>query len=241
MVSRTKLLGRCAELEAAYLDVLNSMHGIVLSSSVDIRDSDAKPQDVITRSERTPPSALLRISEYVRTLRRASAAGDITILEELLVQLAASDVDTANHVLEIVPQLWDVEESPGSAHRLCNCYIRICTATDAPDLRAAALTNLASLLDALLENSEDGMLPETETVLHLWNTLQQGDINPTLSHAILRVSGPLMATVVRQSTEMAPEHILRSWAHTVSSASDAENVCSSETRPPSPIPKRHGA
>ncbi len=241
LARRSHTLHRCAEVQAAYLDVLNFMPKLDAFTAnrngeeVEVDDGDGEggdlspslqgPEELKPQYKRHPPSALLRVQMSIQALRKCAASGNTDALQQMLATLAASDVDTAKVVLEMMPDAWEARRSPDVASRLCSLYIDAAGRTGAPELRAVALTNLAHTMTYLLEEGRDQFLPRSEAAIHVWNTLQRGAMNPALSHAILRVSGPLVATIARRQQDPSSlEHTLRAWGAMVTSAGDAENV-----------------
>ncbi|KAI5928616.1 putative death-receptor fusion protein-domain-containing protein [Camillea tinctor] len=96
-----------------------------------------------------------------------------------------------------------------------NMYLQVCFETEAPEPRTLALENLASLMDHILraglgKTAYD--LPSDEQLSKLWADLHEKPMNPSLGDAIVRVSGPIMATVISRTDGHITDSRAR-WLH----------------------------
>ncbi|KAK2050667.1 hypothetical protein LZ31DRAFT_512065 [Colletotrichum somersetense] len=112
-------------------------------------------------------------------------------------------------------------------------YTDLALSTAHPDPRAAALNNLAEVLDLVLASAGPGTkqppagLPPAEKLTELWQDLVTKTMNPNLSNAVVRASGPIMAALAASSSsssssssadKAAPASALRGWGRMMSSA-----------------------
>jgi hypothetical protein len=133
-------------------------------------------------------------------------------------------MDTACKILEVIPEIWDMQKSRAISRQLCDLYIEVCKLTRHAGVRSLALSNLKEGLDYLLsEGTSAADLPTNESLRELWEDIQSCDINPGLSYAALGVSGPIMAVFLARQQD-GTEPMLRAWGQMVADALDAENV-----------------
>ncbi|EFQ24898.1 uncharacterized protein GLRG_00042 [Colletotrichum graminicola M1.001] len=94
------------------------------------------------------------------------------------------------------------------------------------DPRAAALDNLAEVLDLVLASAGPDArqppagLPSAEKLVGLWQDLVSKTMNPNLYNAVVRASGPIMAVLAASPSadNAAPARALRGWGRMMSSA-----------------------
>lgn len=153
---------------------------------------------------------------------------------------ADSDVNTATRVLESLPSI--IPTTSTTTKDLCTLYAKIITyAVSAPEARAQALLNLSAIIDSTLTdgNGDIDALPSADTIQQVWTALQaKGEMNPTLSCAVIRASGCFMALLAHKTTNpdrSEQDHRLRSWGQMISNALEIDNV----SPPPPPIPNHH--
>ncbi|KAK0623332.1 putative death-receptor fusion protein-domain-containing protein [Immersiella caudata] len=204
----------CPDIQAAFLEVINllSRHGLRELSS--FGDNTSAP----IRS-----SALFDMETNIKLVSNFSASSNISSLRAHLLEILNHDVNTACRVLEALPSIWPSsnlkkEERTG----ICSLYADICIRASASEIRSQALSNLAALMDELLERLEVTSLPAADVIENVWMSLQQGDINPTLSYAIIRASGTFMAAVsVQGAASLGPR--LRAWGVMIADSLDIDN------------------
>lgn len=170
--------------------------------------------------------ALLELQVALKSVYDTSAAGHVDGLRECLLKALRNDVNVATRMLETIPRAWERADGVSARSRLCSLYLEVCNVTSAPELRARALTNLGALMDSLLSQGRVTELPTPGELDRLWVQLQSGDINPTLSCAIIETSGAIMATLVSCGSDSVPnlERRLRSWGDMISECLDVDNV-----------------
>ncbi|KAI3337391.1 hypothetical protein HD806DRAFT_543046 [Xylariaceae sp. AK1471] len=210
-------LQACTEVQAVCIDIHNFMEKTLqtqtnwlLQDSVRLRAQ----QDV-----NQVPLALLNIrtgETVVQRALRGASGQDGDILDQGLKTALMTDINVACAMLEAISNS-SLPQTEVARSGLADTYLRICFATIAPEPRTLALESLASLMDVLLssapEDSTLSSIPPEETLLALWSDLHQKPINPGLSDAAIRVSGPLLAI----SLVRAQEHVDKSLARRLSS------------------------
>jgi hypothetical protein len=177
-------------------------------------------------------SALLREQLAIQGVYEARNAGDVSALWAHLATALDTDMDTACEILEIIPEVWSVQQkSKQICFNLCNLYVEICKLLRDAQVRTLALTNLKELMDGVLAQGRSmaGLLPSSKSLVELWEDIQSEDINPALSHATLAVSGPILATFLARR-EPGCEQMLKAWGDMLADALDVDNV--SFTLPP---------
>ncbi|KAK1750774.1 thyroid adenoma-associated protein [Echria macrotheca] len=224
---------RCPEVQAAYLEIVNLLAGIQSPSSItNITEppSSQQPSGVLDIS--TPKeirySALLDMQNGLRTIYDISITGDTESLRSHLFNVLNSDVNTAHRMLESLPTVWRSRQGSSSDKRLefCEIYGQVCIqASSAPEIRAQALLNLGSLMDESLRQNELSLLPDTQFLEHVWNSLQDGIINPELSCAAIKASGTFMAAFLARDAgdTTARDKRLRGWGAMVADSLDIDN------------------
>ncbi|KAI1169980.1 putative death-receptor fusion protein-domain-containing protein [Nemania sp. FL0916] len=193
----------CTEVRAVHIDILNFMvKAAPAQSQGSLWNTDVTK---VQQSSGHEPLALLHIrtgEAIVRqALRTLEGKMDNTLQRELEFALA-TDTNVACTMLSAIADR-GLPETEAARSRLVTIYVHACLATTAPEPRTVALENLATLLDAILGSAYmDGKLddlPPEEAMVTLWLDLNQKPLNPSLSDAIIRVSGPLVAiSLVRE-------------------------------------------
>ncbi|TGJ86103.1 hypothetical protein E0Z10_g2662 [Xylaria hypoxylon] len=221
----------CTEAQAVYIDILNFM-----AKTVQIQKEWLLQDYGITRAQQSPGRkslALLNIrtGETVvqQAFGRTNSEGNDMLDQELKTALA-TDINVACGMLEAISSN-GLPQTEAAQSRLAITYLHACFATKAPEPRTAALEGLSSLIDALLgsaseESTLNAALPE-ETISALWLDLHQKPINSTISDAIIRVSGPLIAISLVRARRQIDESLaqrLSSWAAMMSDAGMADRT-----------------
>lgn len=216
----------CSETLAAYLEAYNLLCELGLSSQD--RSSETYLVD-ITNSPRGSgfvSKALLNNRLGMMALQKATATSNLDALKSCLFEVVNQDVDTACALLEAIPNIWGKTETP----LLCKLYLEIVQEASVPEAKAAALTNLAVLMDECLSNGEIPTLPGTgpDPFAETFQHMQDGGINPTLANAILLASGPLVAILaIKAHGEMSFwlfDHRLRAWGKAIADALHDSNT-----------------
>ncbi|KAI1429341.1 putative death-receptor fusion protein-domain-containing protein [Xylaria sp. FL1777] len=221
-------LGTCTEVQAVYMDILNFMSKTVQTQTKWLL------QDSITtgaQSKSQKPLALLNIRTGETIVHRAFERTDeegSDMLDQELKTALATDINVACGMLETISS-HNLPLTEMAQLRLTTLYVDVCFATKAPEPRTVALEALSSLIDVLLNcTSEDSTLsvvPPEQILLALWENLHNKPINSTLSDAIIRVSGSLLATSLIRADRQVDKSLaqrLSSWAALMSDAGMAD-------------------
>ncbi|KAK4043957.1 putative death-receptor fusion protein-domain-containing protein [Parachaetomium inaequale] len=220
LAKRQGAFKHCAELQAAHLEILN------LLASLGCHKQVAKvvlPQAIVARNSSS--SALLNLHTSLKAVYDAAASGDVDGLRTHFLAMLSSDINTASRMLETIPEVWKQVGNAAARSELCSLYLEACTVSSAPEVRTQALTNLGSLMDGILSRGEVTELPSVGQLDRLWVQLQNGDINPALSCAIIETSGTIMAALVSRGGDnlSSMEQRLRSWGDMLSECLDVDN------------------
>ena len=213
----------CPEIQAAYLEIVN----LVISHQSPSISADLLSICYITPSSLHPrSSALLDVEVAAHRVWIAAASGNSNQLRTHLFDALNSDVNTACRMLEAIPDVPDSISVFGNRLELCTLYGEVCARTSAPEARARALSNLGPLMDEIICRGEPMDLLGAEFLEKVWMGLQDGDINPTLSCAIIRSSGTFMAALTSSGAadSLEMEHRLRGWGAMIADALDIDNV-----------------
>ncbi|KAJ2988032.1 hypothetical protein NUW58_g4189 [Xylaria curta] len=227
-------LHTCTEAQAVYIEVLNC-----LANMVQVQPSRLLGDSALFRTQQCldqKPVALLnlRTGETIMQQALRSIEEGSDMLDRELKNALMTDINVACRMLEAISSSGLSQTGEFRPH-LAMTYARACFSTEAPEPRTVALEGLASLIDALLSSSlEESMLsaiPPEEVMLALWSDLQQKPINSSLSDAIIRVSGPLMAVSLiraRGQVDGGLARRLRGWGSMMSDAGLADRASLTE-------------
>ncbi|OLN81632.1 hypothetical protein CCHL11_05577 [Colletotrichum chlorophyti] len=196
----------CPDIRAAYLEVQNLISLFAIS-----HPSSTIPSSIPKSVSQPPHSALLRTQLAIAAVHTTSPSD--------LFSTPAS-IESTIATLETLAAIRHPNLSTEEAAAYSTFYTSLALSTTHPDPRAAALTNLASTLDTVLAAlpktpSLLPLFPSSETLTALWHDLISKPMNPTLSNAVIRVSGPLLATLLSRS---GPTPSLSAWSTLVTSA-----------------------
>ncbi|KAI1268651.1 hypothetical protein F5Y18DRAFT_376294 [Xylariaceae sp. FL1019] len=233
-------LRTCTESQAVYVDILNSIANLSSKESTD--ESLLLSRSLFTTSYQTfaesqeqnqAPVALLktRNGETVvqQALRRTDDIKIGSLVSELLPALA-TDINVACAMLEAISD-YQLPSTHGMRISLAKTYLRVVHATKSPEALTLALENLASLLDFTLSSMGDhddlNALASEEALSTLWEDLQMNTMSPSLSDAIVRVSGPLVAAALQQNKGHVDDRLgncLRYWGALMTDAGLADRT-----------------
>ncbi|KAI1098976.1 hypothetical protein F4804DRAFT_323208 [Jackrogersella minutella] len=234
-LSTNECINTCSEAKAVYVDIISFI------ANLPAQDPAAEPFDhlmskVFAISNQSDvgmtPSALLDISLGQTTVQHAlkqykTETGNM--LKQTLTAALRGDINVACAMLESISDIASSQSNEARAS-LIDAYIQVCFETDAPEPRTIVLDNLANLLDKMLrDTSGEGPkhLPTNETITQLWADLHGKPTNPSLSDAIIRVSGSFLAIIFLQSKGVAQDNLdpwLRSWGAMMSDAGMADRT-----------------
>lgn len=221
LVRNQGLFAHCAEVQAASFEILNFLvsHGC--------QEQVAKSGlSTAATGQTNSSSALLSLHTSLNMVHETAHSKDITKLRWQFLHTPNSDINTANRVLEAIPEVWKQVGGTDVNTGLCNLYLEACTTSSAPEVRTQSLINLGSLMDELLRQGKVAELPSAKELDSLWAVLQTGDINPGLSCAIIETSGTIMAVqVARDSSDgLDMANRLRNWGEMLTDCLDVDNV-----------------
>ncbi len=230
LAQRQERFKHCPELQAASLEILNLLASLGFHKQV----ASVLPSEDGQEQSSSTPSALLTLHTGLKLVYDVAASGGgMPSLLPHFQKILSSDTNTACRMLEVVPQAWELAGRPDPSG-LCELYLGLCDIPSAPEVRAQVLRNLGPVMDYLLSRGEIEKLPGVEQLDKLWKSLQDGDINPTLSCAIIETSGTIIAALVSRDATNIPnmEQRLRSWGDMLYDCLDVDNV--SLPHPPTP-------
>ncbi|KAI1128044.1 putative death-receptor fusion protein-domain-containing protein [Nemania abortiva] len=231
LATSSSYLQVCTEVQAVYMDILNFMAKTTKTQPKWFLQDDGiiKAQQGVGEK----PLALLNIRAGERSVHQAFQETDeeaIDMLDQELKTALATDVNVACGILEAISSS-SLPQTRVARSRLATTYAHVCLATKAPEPRTAALEGLASLIDVVLSSaSEDialSIVPSEKTMLTLWSDLHQKPTNSSLSDAIIRISGPLVAVTLARARGKVDEHLsqrLSSWGAMMSDAGIADRT-----------------
>ncbi|KAI0453227.1 putative death-receptor fusion protein-domain-containing protein [Xylaria acuta] len=224
-------LHTCTEAQTVYIGILN-----FIERTVQIQPKWLRGDSGIFSAQQgsgQAPLALLNIRMGETIVQQALRRKDekaIDMLDQELNIALTTDINVACGMLEAVTSS-DLLHTDKIRSRLAITYLHVCFATKVPEPRTAALEGLASLIDALLRSApRDSTLsavPSEETTHALWLDLYQKPINASLSDAIIRVSGPLMAISLARAQGQVDESLARrlsSWGTMMSDGGRADRT-----------------
>lgn len=232
LLQECRLLQASPEVRAALLEILNLISRLNLVAILEKTPAASILGDASEQGQATiasASSALLRMQLGIQVVHESARHADVGRLQLGLKRALEIDADTACNMLTTIPETWHARGTPGVCSQLCELYLDVPKHSDRPEPRTLALLNLRDLMDSILHDGKLDQLPSEERLQQLWAEIQIGDINPTLSQAILAVSGTLVATrVIRGSVgPQTVEHQVRAWGAMVANALDVDNVSES--------------
>ncbi|KAK1987233.1 putative death-receptor fusion protein-domain-containing protein [Colletotrichum cereale] len=212
----------CPDIRAAQLEVENLVSLFALSH---LTPEPAALPSAPESISQPPQSALLRTQlavAAVHATQPAAGSSGSTSLREVLLSTSTTSVEATITTLETLAAVHHPRLTPEAATSYAALYTDLALSTAHPDSRAAALNNLAEVLDLVLRapgatRRPPTGLPPAEKLTELWQDLISKTMNPNLSNAVVRASGPIMAALVASSSAASPL-ALRGWGRMMSSA-----------------------
>jgi hypothetical protein len=195
----------CPDILAAYVEVINLIWSL-LSSLESEFPSKSLEVSISTASD----SALLKIQRIKHQLLAAKFNdSSLDVLNTLLLGNKLG-INTMLTALETLPQLWNVSSaSPEVLAQFSGLYINICLENSSLDVQAVAIENLADIFEHFLGQAKDTELLRPLPLERLLESLLSHTLNPSISNAILRVSGSVVAFMKLFSRLSASR--LQSW------------------------------
>ncbi len=222
---------RCHEILAAHIEVINlvALHELdhrIQGSDID-RIAAAVLSDpnvsVLVSASQTSP--LLRTQLGKLLVYHHVQSRDAYGLRGIVTETASVDVNAASAMLEAVSTFDDQLDSA----ELCQLYLDICLGSSSCELRTAALNRLADVLTRILTSNMMEGLPASVSLIGLWADLREGSLNPSLSNAIIRSSGPILSAIMRQETGQDSSSRLARWSGMMAAAVKDEQVRAAKT------------
>lgn len=199
----------CHDVLAASLEVVNQISAFGTFHSISLEQIEIPIPPVYG-------SALLKIQVAIYQVHAAYRSGSpIESLRKIFLG-GNMGADTMAAALELLPKLWKIPSTPDDVlSALASFYLDICLKTDKTEAQAIALQGLADILDHLLARKNYDAL-KVLSLTALWSALPFRPVNPSLSNAILRVSG-CIAAVLLHSKRILPAG-LRGWGSMMADA-----------------------
>jgi len=192
---------------ATFIEILNLASNIGISHGgpeglkdwdigVDLREMPEAPGTC-------PLTALLRARLGTRRVYEILGLDSIRGIKSPLCEAAETSPETCTLMLETMSEVIGTGRNSEEAFILCHIYRSVCLRTKVASVQATALQNLAGVVDYLLDGCEVYGLPRGFSFTELWTRLQSGrmNMNPNLANAIVRVSGPILASLFLQKEE----------------------------------------
>ncbi|KAI2469215.1 putative death-receptor fusion protein-domain-containing protein [Annulohypoxylon bovei var. microspora] len=234
-------INTCSEVRAVYVEVISFIARLDQAENLSEADPAAKSfnhlmSKVFALSDQPDmgitPSALLDIAlgpaVIQHALQQSKTKGGDTLTQVLTASLRG-DINVACSILENISTLGP-SQSDKAQGNLVDAYIQVCSETTAPEPRTIALENLAELLDRIIRDTSRerlNHLPPNKTIKKLWIDLHGKLMNPSLSDAIIRISGSLLAIILPQAEGEAWDGLgpwIRSWGAMMSDAVMADRT-----------------
>lgn len=205
----------CADIGAVYLQIFNQ----TLAYSIEY----SRMRTVLTtyRPLFTSSSALLRIQELRLAVYSAYCSGKTLEALEADVFKSNAGSEAVVAALELIPTIWKISFTRIDVLvELAKLYAVLCLEKSSTDVQTIALNNLADILDHIHATAVDSI--SLSELLELWRALPWSPISPSLSDALLRVSGCMMAAIQRKEGASPPG--LLNWGQMVADAGSDDKV-----------------
>jgi hypothetical protein len=172
-------------------------------------------------------SALLKAQSIISKILSASQGEEPVKQVKALLFESGIGADTMVAALESILKLWHSNSTPDQIRvALCDLYIDVCIKTNFMEPQVVAIENLVELVNQLISEDKFDSLP-ISSLMDMWTVLPQRSLNPSLSNAIVRVSGCLVATMNRH--KRLSRQALRNWGTMVADAGSDDKVSSNLT------------
>ncbi|KAL7821559.1 putative death-receptor fusion protein domain-containing protein [Trichoderma aethiopicum] len=192
----------CPEIIAAYLEVINMIWMSQIS-----RSQPLQPPKVLIPTKNV--SALLKSQSIISRILSASQEEDPVDKVKALVFGSRLGADTMVAALESIQKLWHSASTPDHIRvSLCDLYVEVCLKTSFMEPQVVAIENLVELMNQLIAEDKLDSLP-VDSLKSMWAVLPQRSLNPSLSNAIVRVSGCLVALM--SHAKRLSTSALRAW------------------------------
>ena len=205
----------CPDIIAAYLEVINMIWMSQISKSQPLQ-----PPKVLVPTANG--SALLKAQSIISKILSSSQAKEPVEQVKALLNEGRIGADTMVAALESIQKLWHSVSTPDHIRiALCDLYIDVCLKTSFMEPQVVAIENLVELINQLIAEEKLSSLP-IASLMDMWTILPQRPLNPSLSNAIVRASGCLVA-VMSQAKRLSTL-ALRNWGAMMSDAGSDDKV-----------------
>ncbi|KAM0252518.1 hypothetical protein ACHAQJ_007693 [Trichoderma viride] len=192
----------CPDIIAAYLEAINMIWMSQISKSQPLQ-----PRKVLIPTG--SGSALLKAQSIISKILSACQEKEPVKQVRALLFESRMGADTMVAALESISNLWHSTSTPDQIRvALCDVYIDVCLRTNFTEPQVVAIENLVELVNQLIAEDKFDSLP-ISSLMDMWTVLPQRSLNPSLSNAIVRVSGCLVAIMNRHKRLSTPA--LRNW------------------------------
>lgn len=186
------------------------------------RSQPLQPPKVLAPT--TNGSALLKAQSIISRILSLSQTKEPIGQVKALLRESRIGADTMVAALESIQKLWHSASTPEHIRiALCDLYIDICLRTCFMEPQVVAIENLVELINQLIAEGKLSSLP-VASLMDMWTILPQRPLNPSLSNAIVRASGCIVA--VMNHTKRLSSPALRSWGEMVADAGSDDKVSS---------------
>ncbi|UKZ80740.1 hypothetical protein TrVFT333_008504 [Trichoderma virens FT-333] len=199
----------CPDIIAAYLEVINMIWMSQITQSQPLQ-----PSKVLIPT--TNGSALLKAQSTISKILSLSQSKEPVGQVKTLLSESRIGADTMVAALESIQKLWhSASTSDHIGIALCDLYIDVCLRTSFMEPQVVAIENLVELINQLIAENKLDSLP-ISSLMDMWTILPQRSLNPSLSNAIVRASGCLVAAMSQSKRLSTPS--LRNWGRMMADA-----------------------
>lgn len=176
-------------------------------------------------------SALLKIQVAIyRTFAAYESSTPVQALRDIYLTGGLGS-DTMSTALELLPKLWPASSTPDAVvSELCNFYIDLCIGITMTEPKVVGLESLADMLDQGLARKKFDIVHQSRLAA-LWAAMPLGPVSPSLSYAILKISGCVTAILLHHG--LIPAGGLKAWGLMLADAGLDDKVRSARA-PPGP-------
>lgn len=190
----------CPDIIATYLEVINITWAIQTANKLPL-------SSFVISTPKHIGSALFKIEKAIHDVHVLSQASDPMVqLRSLLLSSQDIGLDGLVAALETASRIYSPKTcDPDVLSSLCVLYVDTCLDTDYSAAQVLAIENLTDAMDELLAQRRiDGDDILQQALVRLWTRLPSRTMNPALSHAIIRVSGCIAATLSNNKCHTRP-------------------------------------
>ncbi|KAL7937700.1 putative death-receptor fusion protein domain-containing protein [Trichoderma chlorosporum] len=199
----------CPDVIAAYLEVINLIWMSQISQSQPLQ-----PPKVLLPT--TNGSALLKAQSIISRILSLSQTQEPVEQVKALLCESRIGADTMVAALESIQKLWHSTSTADHIRiALCDLYIDVCLRTNFMEPQVVAIEYLVELINQLIAEDKLDSLPIT-SLMDMWTILPQHALNPSLSNAIVRASGCIVAAMSQDKRLSTPA--LRNWGVMIADA-----------------------